>query len=128
MVAESIFAEFDVQPQARDPHGAPIAIVGGIGHVLQIEAREKARDQSRAVVCLRDGLRSVPEPAISDQKIVSAAREIVGVHSGDSRGSELSGRRIEGTMPPPSGDRYANGGQPIDGGEGEALRLAIVPP
>src|SRR3954454_14122369 len=109
-----------MQPQTWNPDRTAVAVIRGIRHMLQIEAGEQAGNQPCAVVDLSDRLRAVTQAAIAEEEIVASASEIIGMHSGDTRGGELRAHCIVRTMPAASGDRSPNRRQLIDGGESEA--------
>src|ERR1039457_544107 len=127
-LGKRVLPQLQVQPDGGNPHRATRLVVGGVRNVLQIEAREEARDQPRAVVALRDVLRRVLQAAISDQKIVASARQVERMDAGDSRGREFRSHRVERTMPTLPGDRDSPSGHAIDGRECEAFRLSVIPP
>src|ERR1700682_6007822 len=116
-----------VQPDGRNPHWPAIAVVSGIGNVLEIEAGEEPRKQTGVVIRLPDVFPAIPQPSIADQKIVPAAREVILMDTGDSARRKFSGGRVERPAPPPPGNRNTTGSQAIDGGERETLRLPVIP-
>ena len=69
-------SEFHVQADALDPYRPPILVVSRIRDALQIESREKTGSQPRAVVAFPDIFGRVVEPAIADEEVEAAAREI----------------------------------------------------
>src|SRR5581483_11359263 len=76
------FAGFEVEAEGADPDGAAVAVVGGVGDVLQVQGGEEPWAEFRGVVGFRDGFRGVAKGAVSDQEVVPAAFEVFAMDRG----------------------------------------------
>ena len=70
-----------VQPYTLNPNRSAIVVVGRIRNPLEIEGCEETWEQPRAVITFPNVLGRIVQPAISNQEIESAAREIEGMHA-----------------------------------------------
>src|ERR1700676_581482 len=113
-----ILSQLEVQPEGGNPHRAALLVVGRIRNVLEIEAGKKAWKKPRAIVRFPDILRTVFQPSVADQEIVTAELKILPVESRNPAGRKLRGDGIEGPMPPRARDRNAGGRQSINRREG----------
>jgi len=120
-------SEFHVQADALDPYRPPILVVRRIGDALQIEGREQAGAEPRAVIAFPDVFGRVVEPAIADEEVEAAPRQVDGMHARKSAGGEGSGSDIFFSPPGGSFERDSAARQPVDGREREVLGLAIIP-
>ena len=64
-----------------------------MGHIIiKIEADEETRKEPGTVVALRDGFRTVLQPAIPNKEVIAAARQVERMHAGDSAEREQKPR------------------------------------
>ena len=75
-------SEFRVQPYALNPNRAAIMVIGRIRNTLEIEGCVETREEPRAVITFPNVLWRIAQPAVSNQEIESAAREIESMHAG----------------------------------------------
>src|SRR5579883_106992 len=102
-------------------------VVRKIVVVLRVQGRKETRKQARAVVAFPQVFRRVVQPAVADQKIVAAARQINRMHAGCAAGGEGGGDDVVLSIPDRALDRNARFRDPVNGGEGEILCLTVVP-
>jgi hypothetical protein len=73
---EGVFSEFDVHPGGGNPNRSAVLVVGWIRNMLEIETCKNSRQQAHPVIGLRNVLGSILQAAVSDQKIITSARQI----------------------------------------------------
>src|ERR1039458_7029786 len=73
---ENVLSDLDVQSDCWNPHRPSVSVVSGIGHMLEIERREEAWKQPRAVVRFGNILRAISKRAISDDEVQTALCQI----------------------------------------------------
>src|ERR1700691_5717403 len=98
------------QTQTLNPDGAAVVLECQIDVTLQVEGGEETTEQLGAVVALPNVFRRIIEPAVADQKIEAAARQIERMHAGGAAGGEGCGGDIVLPLPLCTLHRYAAAG------------------
>ena len=73
-----------MQPESRNPYGTPIAVEGWVRYALQIERCEKAAQDARAIVRLRNVFRTISESAVADQEVETSLGKVIRMNAGDA--------------------------------------------
>src|SRR5579872_1858409 len=95
--------------------------------MLEIDTRENSREHSRAVIRLRDVLRSIPQVPVANQKIITSTGQIKCMNTRNPTGREFGTQCVERPSPPLTSNRNTSGGKTVDGCECETFRFPVIP-
>ena len=116
-----------MEAHAGDKNRAAIAVVTGIGNVLQVHGRINSADDPSGVIAFNDFFVAVGQVSVSEKEAEAAELQITRVLLGDAISDKGEADFVARSMPALSENVSADRYRVIDFGECERLVMPLIP-
>src|SRR5437870_495990 len=122
-----VLSILDVQADAGNGDGAAIAIIRGVVDPLEVEGDVNPLTQLPIVICLKNLLGAVVEPAIADYKAQSAGGQIGAMARGQVIDHQRQAHLVLGPAPTFALEEHPQSGGAVNFSERPGLVVAVIP-